>query len=160
MITIKFYNTPDENYVINKTKNDEITKSGTIKDDSSILTPTITIKKDLSLITKNYCYIEAFKRYYFITDILISGVEMVVSLKVDVLESYKEAILSSTQVITRHESQFNKYLIDSQIPVSSKIGTQIKKFGTSPFITNGSDVLDINKYFYVLQASNLDTAFD
>lgn len=156
MIEIKFYNTKDENYVINKELSEEITKTGTIKDDSSILTPTITVKKDLNLIGKNYCYIASFKRFYFITDIVITGVEMIVSLKVDVLESFKKDILASTQVITRQEKKHNRYLYDSELPISSKIKTQIKHIGTTPFETEGTDFQNTSKLFFVLQAANRD----
>ena len=157
MITIKFYNTPDENYVLNKTLNDEISKTGTIKDDSSILTPTITILKDMSIIGKNYCYIETLKRYYFITDILITGTLMTLSLKVDVLQTYKDSILESTQVITRQENEFNNYLLDSDMPVTSKINTIIKNIGSRPFNTDGANFNDLDRYNYVITVGNLTT---
>lgn len=157
MITIKFYNTPDENYVLNKTLNDELIKTGTIKDDSSILTPTITILKDMSIIGKNYCYIDVLKRYYFITDILITGTLMTLSLKVDVLQTYKDSILESTQVITRQENEFNNYLLDSDMPVTSKINTIIKNIGSTPFNTDGANFNDLDRYNYVITVGNLTT---
>ena len=38
---------------------------------------------------------------------------------VDVLESYKEDTLNSTQIISRQESLKNRYIVDDRLPIHS-----------------------------------------
>ena len=62
---------------------------------------------DLKLL--NYCYIESFNRYYFVTNIELENNDIVVMyLKCDVLMTYKTIILSANSHITR-TSKANKY---------------------------------------------------
>ena len=99
------------------------------KEDTSLLNPTVIINGVSNSSTYtiedigkcNYFSIPKVGRYYFITDIvMLHGGRVAISGKVDSLMSFKTDILASTQLIVRQEKKTNNYLIDTEIPLSSK----------------------------------------
>ena len=84
---------------INKSLTAGVTLSGTLRNESNVVTPSIIINIDNPTIY-NYAYIEDFKRYYFITDYisLRTGIWQI-NLKSDVLMSFKDSILASNVLI-------------------------------------------------------------
>ena len=95
------------------------TVSGTLKEDTSILAPTILIQCDISNFTLcNYMYIPEFNRYYFITDIVSVNTDLVeFSGRVDVLTTYKDYIKSNNAIVRRQENSWNLYLNDGSFKV-------------------------------------------
>ena len=88
---------------INKVLSDQYTLSGTLKEQTSITTPSIMIESE-NPVGFNYAYIPDFNRYYFISDIVnISNNLWRINLKVDVLESFKSDILSSSAILSDSE---------------------------------------------------------
>ena len=101
---VYLYTTPDEKNKLNKTLNNAVYFEGVLKEETSVIKPSIVIEAS-NLSQYNYMYIGEFGRFYFISDITsvknnlwrINGV-------VDVLMSFKDAIescpiiLSNTQV--------------------------------------------------------------
>lgn len=154
---LRFYECPDKANIINKTKNNELVLRGELKDTSSIYTPTITVKLNEAIIGKNYVEIPRFNRFYFITDITIDNNYMIINLKCDVLESFKNDFMDTTQIIGRQESKFNRYIEDTNIPKYNETFTQVKKIGTSPFNTEGDGVNyeNIDRYNYILMVSSI-----
>lgn len=158
---IKFYITPDEPHDLNKTKNNELTLQGTIKENCSVLNPIIEIKRNNNIFGYNYCYIPVFKRYYYITNFTVNVNGFIsIGLKVDALESFKTSILNSEQVITRQENFFNLQIVDSKLPLLPKKKKYFRNLGvsTNPLTTNGNDVLNKAKYFYILKTVSLTTS--
>lgn len=93
--------------------------SGVMLDNTSILTPRFR----LSLATTpnyNYAYISDFGRYYFITDWEIDNGFWVVSMKVDVLATFKSTITGGTHYVLRAASDSNEDIVDTLYPT---IGT-------------------------------------
>ena len=111
------------------------------KEDSSIYTPVIIIGGikndaviDLESIAKcNYFSLPKFDRYYYITDIIMKKGQCIeIHGKVDVLMSFKADIMSSSQdaqLIVRQEVKKNNYLVDSEMPLSSKKQIMEYEFG-------------------------------
>lgn len=92
--------------------------TGALKDRTSILQPVITIETTYNsgaalLVQSNYAYIEAFGRYYFITDVSagINGLYEI-SMDVDVLMTYSTQIKNQEAVIARQAFKRNMYLDD------------------------------------------------
>lgn len=137
----KIYKTKSAPNVVNKTLSEVVTFEEVIfKEDTSLLNPTIIINgvsnasdytiEDIG--TSNYFSIPKVNRYYFITDItMMSGGRVAITGKVDVLMSFKTDILGSTQLIVRQEKKTNNYLIDTDIPLSSKKQVIEHEFGDS-----------------------------
>lgn len=77
----------------------------------------------------NYFYIPKFARFYYIENIETKGSHVIVTGKCDVLMSFKDDILASTQYITRSESRRSAYLSDSMLPIRSDHRYIMKPFG-------------------------------
>ena len=104
----KTYNTESSVNTINKDINFIADIDVKFKDEVNIYNPTIVLKYD-DLIDFNYIYIDKFKRYYFIEDIEVFPNKIYsLSLKCDVLMSFKDDILNSYGNIAR-QTNYNDY---------------------------------------------------
>ena len=89
--------------------------SGVLREASSLIHPSITFTSDI-IPTFNYVYIPKFNRYYYVTDITsIKNKLWQMSLTVDVLMTYKEALLACTGYIDRNENEYNGLIPDGMI---------------------------------------------
>jgi len=127
---ITFYKTKSETNKINKTLSDALTITGSIKDNTNIVSPTIKVQYNANLLTSNYCYIPVFNRYYFVNSVEIDGDILVIALSCDVLMSFKNDILGSKVRVIRSSSSKIKYLPDSLITQTAKTNYTFKKLGT------------------------------
>lgn len=107
------YQNLSPNNSINKLLDSELNVEIKLKENTSITEPTILLFNSSTNVKEyNYCYIPNFKRYYFIDNISIQRQNLfLLSLKVDVLESFKEDILKSKAYITQSTSS-NPYYND------------------------------------------------
>lgn len=104
-MTIIFYKTLSKPNEINKVLQNSFTITGNFKTDTDIIKPIIKVLNttDFNIFNYNYCYISELKRYYFVEDITILADKLFsISLSLDVLYSYKNAILSSVGNISRY----------------------------------------------------------
>lgn len=153
-MNITFYNYTNEEIRVNKSPylNGSITKDCDLKENTSMLTPNITINLPVSsFVNCNYAYIPAFNLYYFVRDkIAVTGNITTISLAVDPLMSCKNAILNSKQLVYRNENYDNssKWQIDSSFNMSSvpEVETKLFNGGKTPF----SDNLSLDEYNVVL----------
>ena len=114
---------------INKSLTAGVTLSGTLRNESNVVNPSIVINIDNPTIY-NYAYIEDFKRYYFITDYisLRTGIWQI-NLKSDVLMSFKDSILASNVLINNTETTGkNNYLSGANWVSNCKAKTDILTF--------------------------------
>lgn len=66
----------------------------------------------------NYFYVSEFRRYYFVTSIVVSSKQLIyVTGSVDPLYSFKDDILGNDAMIERNEFTFDAMLEDSLIPL-------------------------------------------
>lgn len=102
---LKLYNTASEANRINKVLSNETEFDVRLKDKSSVINPIILLKSD-TYISFNYAYIEQFKRYYFVDDVSVFPNKMyLLTLRCDVLTSFKDDILSSyAQIVEQTNS--------------------------------------------------------
>lgn len=131
---------------ISKTLTNEIELNCRLVDDTSL--EDVKLRVDFSSLEKiigvNYMYIPLLKRYYYITERLANFESIIISTKSDPLMSFKSDILNSEQLIDRQEKKVNKWLKDTQAPITQKKSLIVKSFG-EPFDT------DINTF--VLQTT-------
>lgn len=120
---ITFYQNKSAPNVIPKDKTKKFERIGTLKNNTSVRNPVIQLKlADYDNARQcNYCYIVDFNRYYYIDDIRIVNAIIEISMTVDVLESYKEDILNSTQLVARQENKKNYSIIDNRLPMCSDV---------------------------------------
>ena len=121
-------NTSEKNK-INKTITTGITLSGSLRNESNVVNPSIIINIDNPTIY-NYAYIPEFNRYYFITNYISLRTGMwQINLKSDVLMSFKDSILSSEVLINKTEiTGKNNYLSGSNWVNNCKTKTDILTF--------------------------------
>ena len=86
-----------------------------IKDESSIMSPVIELHYMVENFTTsyNYCYIDEFKRYYFIDDKIRNQNVWTIYTHCDVFASFKSSILNSIQYVIRSSSSYDGSIIDN-----------------------------------------------
>lgn len=108
---MKMYNTSDSNNTINKTLTNETEFNIKLKGNTSITQPVVVLHSN-NIILFNYAYIPEFNRYYFVDKIELfpNGIYNI-TLKVDVLESFKNDIKNSYGMISK-QTNINNYYND------------------------------------------------
>ena len=146
--TISLFKTASENNRVIKVLTDEKQLSGELRNQTSVLNPTIRIESADNISGYNYCYISEFGRYYYITDIVSVRTNCwVVSLRCDVLMSYKNEIQSMSVILNNtQETGLSNYLASPNWVNLVKTKTDIKVFpsglseqGEFILITAGGD---------------------
>lgn len=113
-MNIVLYQNISEYNAVNKSITELTTLTGTLREESSIIDPIITISDIDSYVgSMNYAYIPEFNRYYFITNIeSVRNNLWRVSFHVDVLYTYRAQIKSNSAIIERNENEYDLKLND------------------------------------------------
>ena len=138
-MTIIFYKTLSKPNEINKVLQNIFTITGNFKTDTDIIKPIIKVLNttDFNIFEYNYCYISELKRYYFIEDITILADKLFfISLSLDVLCTYKNAILSSVGNISRYSQNVQSSKKDT---IEDYIENEILL--TNPFSETGTMIM-------------------
>lgn len=146
--TISLFKTTSENNRVVKVLTDEKHLSGELRNQTSVLNPSIRIESADNISTYNYAYISEFGRYYYITDIVSVRTNCwVISLRCDVLMSYKDEIQGLNVILNNtQETGLSNYLSSPNWVSLVKTKTDIKVFpyglseqGEFILITAGGD---------------------
>ena len=105
-------------------------------DDCSITAPRIKIAGDSNPTIYNYCFVDAFRRWYFVRDWTWSDGLWTASLAVDTLATWKQSIWNATEYVTRAASDYDPYVVDALYPTIGEVTTE-RVNGTNQF---GSDI--------------------
>lgn len=113
-MTIKLYYNSSEVNALEKDISELMEMTGTLKEQSSIIDPVITLANvNNHILTANYAYIPEFGRYYFITNIEnVSNNIWRFSFHVDVLYTYSRQIKANHAIIERNENYYDLKLND------------------------------------------------
>lgn len=113
-ITVNFYKNVSDNRFLRKNISLLQTITCDVYYPCDRLNPVLVIDKDnIDFEDTNYCYIEEFGRYYFITNISGEAANIVqVSCHVDVLMTYNSKIRNCPIIAARSSNNTNSYLID------------------------------------------------
>ena len=143
---INFYKNKSAPNIIPKALEYKFTAGATLKNNTSVMNPIITVNlAEYNLVIQsNYIYITKFKRYYYIDDITIVNALIEISMTCDVLESFKKDILNSTQIISRQEKKKNLSIIDNRLPMCSDVAI------TTHLPDKMGDTFTTNEGFFVL----------
>lgn len=106
------------------------TLTGTLRENCSIINPTISIEGLTAeeLTKANYAYIPDFGRYYYINNIILKKNLYELQMHVDVLMSFKDSIRLNNAVISRQQKSYNLYLRDGVFKCEAGDIIQIKQF--------------------------------
>ena len=139
---IKLYKTSSPRKKLVKDLTDGITLTGTLRGQSSIMSPSLQIQ-DIAVIGYNYCYIPDFGRYYYINDINALRANLFeLSLGIDVLMTYSEAIRSNAAIVDKVQNfgaAYN-YINDGSFVNSNRMDQSIINFAKG-FNDNGEFIL-------------------
>ena len=91
-------------------------------------------------------YIFEFGRWYYITDIIYDSGFWYINCEVNVLASYRNQILGSTQLVARSSKNWNTTIIDTLTPIVGYPNSNTVKINVSDFITDD--------LYYVLSVAN------
>lgn len=108
MIKIKTFIYDGKPNEVNKTLQANEEYTGVLNATFNVLTPVVRFRTRTP-VSFNYVYIESLNRYYFVSELTQDGDLCTVRLRVDVLQTYKEKILTSSATLTKGEN-VNKYL--------------------------------------------------
>lgn len=137
---ITLYNNSSEKEKIGKLLTLVDTLDGSLKDNTSITNPEILIEYN-DPTAFNYCYIDAFNRYYYVRDVVVVRNNLLhISLKVDALESFKTQILTQNVIIEKNTSDYDLYLPDDNLLTLVKTKTDIINF-PSGLLDSGEFIL-------------------
>ena len=129
----------------------QVTLSGTLRDECNILNPQIIIESNITLVRFNYAYIPDFFRYYYVTDIDVVRTDgnkslYRLSLSVDVLMSYRDEIRKLRVILRRQENKVTPNIVDTKLPCDVN-------YSINYFYPTGGDDLGVNKstsYCYIV----------
>lgn len=137
-MTITFYTTSDPPKKLNKT----LTTIGTSRalaptGQVDQLNPVILTDYSDSFVNANYCYIDTFHRYYFMTTAVSTAGRLVLSCHVDYLMSWSSGIRLCPATIVRAQLGGPTYTIDKKLPIdASRYYIEGIDFNTSPYLTD------------------------
>lgn len=125
--TISLFKTASENNRVVKVLTNEKQLSGELRNQTSVLNPSIRIESADNIAGYNYCYIPEFGRYYYIVDITSVRTKVwEVSMRCDVLMSYSAQIKALRPIIERKEVGYSAGLVDNDLPIN--INKKVQKF--------------------------------
>lgn len=131
-----FYKNNSDNRVVNKQLTVIKELNITRKIEKSIFEPVIEIVKDKHINNCNYVYIEEFNRFYFVVDIMeLDGNIYRITMKEDVLSSFKNSILNLKACVERQEFKRNTKIVDNELILQSNNNFICKTVG-NPIIAN------------------------
>ena len=139
---IKLLKTSSPRKKLVKELTDGITLVGTLRAQSSVMAPTFTVQ-DTTVIGYNYCYIPDFGRYYYINGINALRANLFeLSLGIDVLMTYAEAIRKNYAIVDKVQSfgaAYN-YINDGSFINTNRMNQEIMNF-SGGFNENGEFIL-------------------
>lgn len=137
---ITLYQNISENNRVGKTLINAQTFTGNLRQSTSIINPVIMLNAD-NPTAYNYAYIPAFNRYYFINKIEAYRTGLfILTMSVDVLETYKTEIKGMLAIIDKNETVGNNYFNDGSFVLDSRAYNQIINFSNG-FNDNGEFIL-------------------
>ena len=153
------YTNNSDNRVLNKSLTEISTIDIKLKNETEIINPVAIISGSIPS-AANYAYISALNRYYYITgQRILPGKILEISLREDVLMSWRVFLIQKAQVIAERSSNVpNKKLPDS-VPVLANRNVIYKKFkGASEGF--GSQTISADSKCYCLTVLNGNVKLD
>ena len=141
---IVLYINNSERQAISKNLSSGLTLTGSLRNESSIINPTILIEID-NPSSYNYAYIAEFDRYYFITDMTSVRTDLWrISMSVDVLMSFQQSILNLDVIVSdasHGDNESPTYMTGDVWQTTVKTKTDV--------ITFPSGLLDSGEYILI-----------
>lgn len=120
-MTVIICQNKSEGNVLDKDISQVVQLTGTLRDGTSVLNPTIVVETDeANIVWANYIFIVEWGRAYFVNEIVnIRNNVWSLDCHVDVLVTYKNTIRQQSGIIARQEYLYNLYLDDDKFLVNA-----------------------------------------
>lgn len=127
---IILYQNDSEPEKVDKDLTAALTLAGSLRNTSEVINPSILIAVNAGIVSGyNYAYIPLFDRYYYITDMTSNREGLTtITMRVDVLMSWRTQIRANRAVINHQERAGNVYLNDGTWFHDSRNFYNIKTF--------------------------------
>lgn len=127
---IELYITKSEHNRLYKDLRNKMTLEGTLRESSSIITPSFIIQAEPIITQYNFCWIEYFQRWYYIQNIIsVRNNVWQIECKVDVLVTYRDDILKSTALLNSStNASYNNYINSGKYVSTVKAVTEVVPF--------------------------------
>lgn len=130
-MTVKLYKNLSEEIAVTKNITGELSYTGTLRDESSVIDPIITIQAS-NISDYNYAWIEEFHRFYFIRNIVsVRNNLWRLTMHVDVLSTYADYIKNNNGILARNSNVWNLYYQDEQFKILNYEKIVTKNFSVS-----------------------------
>ena len=147
--TLKTYHTADDPRTISKTLTNQLDYTCELLDSAEMVTPTLRVKCTSETFNANYC--SCFDRYYFVTEQTVETANTIlIHCRLDVLYTYRNALLSSTFLVTRNENIGSTYIPDTMLPLKGNKEMKVIEFTGGDF---NLDTATANSYNFVLNVA-------
>ena len=118
---MKLYTTKTPNNTIGKVLENETEYNIKFKSQADRTKPVVVLMSE-TMIDFNYAYIPDFKRYYFVESIEVTPNKIYnISLRCDVLESFKNDILASSGFVNQQTTPNKYYNSDYQTEIKKEV---------------------------------------
>ena len=149
--TLNTYHTADDPRTISKTLTNQIDYTCQLLDSAEMVTPTLRVRCTSETFNANYCYISFFDIYYFVTGQTVETANTIlIHCRLDVLYTYRNALLSSTFLVTRNENTGSTYIPDTMLPLKGNKEMKVIEFTGGDF---NLDTATANSYNFVLNVA-------
>lgn len=143
--TLNTYFCSDDSRVLNKTLSNQNDYICQLLDSADMIRPRLRVKCTNETFNANYCYISFFDRYYFITGQSVEGANTIIlQCDLDVLYTYRNALLNSIFLVTRNEKIGSTYIPDSMLPLRPDKEMSVIEFSNSDFNLSTATANDYN----------------
>lgn len=135
------YNYKGQPNTINKSLNPLGTINVALRPELNIHNPTLKIQIPPNMYSFNYVYLEDFKKYYFVENFRFVGANTyLLTLSLDVLQTYKDNILQSSALIVESDKANRNLSVNSNVfNVFPK--TEILHFPTSKLFDKEGSII-------------------
>lgn len=159
-MNIVFYINNSDNRTLNKSLTELSSADISLKDENEIMRPVITLSAAYLPPSANYAYIEKFSRFYFINgQRILTGNRLEITLKEDVLMSWRVFLTQHAQVIAERSSNVPNKKLPDNVPVLANRNVIYKKFnGASEGF--GSQTISADSKCYCLTVLNGNVKLD
>ena len=145
-MTVKFYKTSSDPLQLSKYLTNELTLTVETTDNVDIENPTFLLDLTGAKMERNFAYVPAWGKYYFLREPqIVNGNHVEISGSIDPLMSNRNAILNAQIIADRSASDYENYMDDELVSDSGKIITKIRKLPTVFDTQNAS-----NNYVLIL----------
>lgn len=132
------------------------TANGTLKNPCSVTDPVITCEVlNAGAVNFNYMYIQEFRRYYFVNDIVILQNNLVeIHAHVDVLFSFMSAIKYSRGFVSRREQNLEPFVADAKRNLTEKTSYRVIEPQTTGLFDPTSNLSTTHDSFVAVLAND------